>query len=201
MAGSATTAVVLKMAVVFVVTHPSVLERLLQEIDKADEAGLLSQMLQFKEAKHLPYLTAILNETLRLRAPQITPIPRVVPKGGAEICGYHLPEGTLVAALPWSFQARSDLFGPDVRAFRPERWLEDEEQTRMLHKSSVSFGKGSTSCVGKNVADVEMTKFLVQLFREYTVVLQDPLKPSNKVSRVTIDYINVKVRLTARKRA
>ena len=105
------------------------------------------------------------------RPPQSFPIPREVPKGGAEICGYYLPEfthvGTLVARYiqyspqlaiadsyklgisPWSFQARRDLFGPDVRSFRPERWLEDEKHARLLQKSASTFGGGSTSCVGK----------------------------------------------------
>ncbi|KAI4102617.1 MAG: hypothetical protein LQ345_007367 [Seirophora villosa] len=75
-AGSGTTSAILKMAVVFVATHPSALKRLVQEIDEAEEAGLLSPVLQFKvaadqqalymETKHFPYLTAILIETLRL---------------------------------------------------------------------------------------------------------------------------------------
>lgn len=50
MAGSGTTSAILKMAVVFVATHPSALKRLVQEIDEAEEAGLLSPVLQFKVA-------------------------------------------------------------------------------------------------------------------------------------------------------
>ncbi|KAI4203818.1 MAG: hypothetical protein LQ348_001384 [Seirophora lacunosa] len=136
-----------------------------------------------------------------MRAPQASPLPRVVPKGGAEICGYYLPEGTNVGILPWSFLARTDLFGTDVRAFRPERWLEDSKhQTRILQKSLATFGGGSTYCAGKNVADVEMTKFLVQLFREYTVVVQDPVNPIKRTSCLTINYSDLKVSLVARNR-
>lgn len=53
---------------------------------------------------------------------------------------------------PWSFQARKDLYGEDVRSFRPERWLEDEKHARFLQKSATTFGGGYTSCVGKSVA-------------------------------------------------
>lgn len=54
MGGSATAAGIIKMAVVFLATYPSALERLLQEIDRAEEAGLLSPVLQFKVlADHL----------------------------------------------------------------------------------------------------------------------------------------------------
>ena len=84
MGGSSTTAGILKMAVVFVATNPRILNRLVKDLDDADEKGLLSpvpqhQVLLFqmsgltrdllivpKETSDLPYLTAIINETLRL---------------------------------------------------------------------------------------------------------------------------------------
>ena len=37
------------------------------------------------------------------RSPQATPLPREVPKGGAKICGYYLPEGTNVGTLSATF--------------------------------------------------------------------------------------------------
>lgn len=55
---------------------------------------------------------------------------------------------------PRSFQARKDLYGEDVRSFRPERWLEDEKQARLLQKWAATFGGGSTHCVGKLVASL-----------------------------------------------
>lgn len=48
MGGSATTAAILKMVVLFVATHPHVHNRLIQELDAAEEAGLLSPVLQHK---------------------------------------------------------------------------------------------------------------------------------------------------------
>ena len=84
MGGSATTATILKMAVVFIAADPRVQSKLVKELDEADAKGLLSPTLQHKvcfgqtssflrdlltvskETSHLPYLTAILNETLRL---------------------------------------------------------------------------------------------------------------------------------------
>lgn len=72
------------MAVVYVVTNPRILNRLVKDLDEADEKGLLSPIPQHrvlylqvprltqylltvpKETSDLPYLTAIINETLRL---------------------------------------------------------------------------------------------------------------------------------------
>lgn len=47
-AGSTTTAGVLKMAVVLVATNPHVLNKLVTELDEAEEEGLLSPVLQHK---------------------------------------------------------------------------------------------------------------------------------------------------------
>lgn len=47
MGGSATTASILKMAV-FIATNPRVLNKLLKELDEAEEKGLLSPVLQYK---------------------------------------------------------------------------------------------------------------------------------------------------------
>ncbi len=84
MGGSSTPASVLKMAVVFVATNPRILNRLVKDLDDADEKGLLSPIPQYKvllfqipgltrdlltvpkETSDLSYLTAIINETLRL---------------------------------------------------------------------------------------------------------------------------------------
>ncbi len=72
------------MAVVLVATNPCILNRLVKDLDNADEKGLLSPIPQHKvllfqdsglirdlltvpkEMSDLPYLTAIINETLRL---------------------------------------------------------------------------------------------------------------------------------------
>ena len=42
MGASSTTASILKMAVVFVATYPRILNRLVKDLDDADEKGLLS---------------------------------------------------------------------------------------------------------------------------------------------------------------
>ena len=42
---------------------------------------------------NLPYLTAVLEETLRLYPPLPVALPRLVPEGGGEISGYKVPSG------------------------------------------------------------------------------------------------------------
>ena len=44
-------------------------------------------------AGSLPYLTATINEALRIYPPIPIGTPRIVPKGGANVAGEFLPEG------------------------------------------------------------------------------------------------------------
>ncbi|WP_152722024.1 cytochrome P450, partial [Moraxella catarrhalis] len=41
----------------------------------------------------LPYLNAVVNESLRIAPPVVIGVPRVVPAGGATICGRYVPAG------------------------------------------------------------------------------------------------------------
>lgn len=56
------------------------------------------------------------------------PLERVVPRGGAELCGTYLPEGTVVGVNAAVIHRNRDIFGHDADHFRPERWLEGSEE-------------------------------------------------------------------------
>lgn len=57
----------LTMVVLLVVTNPVVQNRLLEEIRAAEETRFLSNPVRYEEVKqHVPYLSAILKEAMRL---------------------------------------------------------------------------------------------------------------------------------------
>lgn len=68
--------------------------------------------------------SAVINEAMRIHPATGFMLERIVPAGGTELCGTHLPEGTIVGVNSWVIHHNKDIFGADVDAFRPERWLE-----------------------------------------------------------------------------
>lgn len=112
------------------------MKRLLDEIRDANAAGNLSPIVSWKESRQLPYLDACIKEAGRLHPPFGLNLERVVPLGGLEVCGQHLPAGTVVGMNGWVVHRDRDVFGQDASSWRPERWLEgDEENIKKMEAS------------------------------------------------------------------
>lgn len=95
--GSETTATVLTGILTYLVNQPEVLGRLIGEIRGRFGS---SQDISLSEAADLPYLTAVIQEGLRLCPPVPWMLPRQVPPGGSTVCGTWLPGG-VSQANPW----------------------------------------------------------------------------------------------------
>jgi cytochrome P450 len=123
-AGVETTAITVSAFIVNIVSHPGCQERIHREIDVAKKAGKLSNPPKLREMKdHLPYLSACLNESMRLHPVVGMPLVRIVPEGQV-LEGHYLSAGTTVGINPWVFARDKSLYGDDAEEWRPERWLE-----------------------------------------------------------------------------
>ena len=92
-AGSETTGTTLCGITNCLVQNPLELRKLETEIRRrfAKESDMTHYELQ-----KLPFLNAVISEGLRLCNPVAGGILRIVPKGGATVCGYSLPEGVSI---------------------------------------------------------------------------------------------------------
>lgn len=123
------------------------------------------------ELRQVPYLDAVIRETLRLNPLFIVPVLREAPVGGLTLpTGEHVDEGTVVEVMTWVTNRDQEFFGPDAETYCPERWLPQADETpemraRRLQLDTLSgaFGYGSRICAAKDFAMVECAKAVFEV--------------------------------------
>jgi cytochrome P450 len=129
--------------------HPSLQSKLrteLSSLSSSPETGLPD----FKDLDALPFLDAVLTETMRLYTLAGGPQYRITPPEGTTLDGYFIPGGTQVSASFAILHKNDDVF-PEPENWDPERWcVDDKERVEEMRKWFWGFGKGSRVCVGKD---------------------------------------------------
>ncbi|KAG8167371.1 hypothetical protein KVR01_003060 [Diaporthe batatas] len=167
-AGSETTASALTATIFLLGTHPDVLARLEAEVRSAFRKD---QEINVNSVQNLPYMLAVLKESMRVHPPVAISIPRVTPPGGARIAGTHVAEGAIVGVWQYAAYHNPAKFRhPD--SFIPERWLEDyqgfENDERGLCQH---FSVGPRNCIGMNLAYAEMRLILARIIFNFDISL------------------------------
>jgi cytochrome P450 len=158
LAGADTTGTAFQAMVYYIVTHPDVYARMMEEIDAATRDGKLSAIPKYDEVlENCPYYVACVKETLRVCPPGPNIFPRVVGKGGMTLGEKYVPEGCEVTSNPWLVHRDENLYGPDVMEFKPERWL-NKERSAIYDKYHMTFGWGARICLGKDFSMLELYK-------------------------------------------
>lgn len=136
-AGSDSTASTMQSFFYNVLNDTKVYKTLQKEVDDAQTAGELSEIVQYAEAQKLEYFQACLKEAMRIRPAVGLGIYRVVPPEGAKIDGQFYPGGTEVAVNGWVLHRDQGVFGEDVETYRPERWFEGDAKLMNSHMYQV----------------------------------------------------------------
>ncbi|KAM7185549.1 cytochrome P450 [Rhypophila sp. PSN 637] len=178
-AGSDTTANILRIGLFMAATTPRVSSAIREEIDEAVRSNMVSSPITSTESKELPYPQAFIWETLRLNPPVSLLFPKIVPLTGDTLGGKFIPSGTKIGVDFWSMGRRTDIFGNDPDIFRPERFLEASPEKRdiMEKTTDLIFAYGRYRCLGRNMAWMEMEKVFVELLRRYDIQLVNPEVP------------------------
>lgn len=147
--------------------HPTKLEILLEEIDKAFDEGRLTYPIRFNDARKLPFLHAVVMESMRFHGSLGTGLPREVPAGGAELCGQKIPDGCEVITNSCAIHFDTRVFGEDAHEWIPERWLRDEAFVSRMERLNIMFGQGPRICIGRQITNIEMYKLLPTILRDF----------------------------------
>jgi cytochrome P450 len=125
--------------------------------------------------EQLPFLWAIIKESIRLRNTIPTPNPRATPAGTMTSLGPYknIPPGVRVTALAWSLNRNEDIFH-DPERWLPERWLDrSPEELAAMERSYWAFGSGSRQCLGRNVAMEIMRYVLASIYTSFETSIVD----------------------------
>ncbi|KAH8745301.1 benzoate 4-monooxygenase cytochrome P450 [Diaporthe sp. PMI_573] len=175
-AGSDTTATLLTACTFYMLSNPQVYEKARDEVRNAFRSP---SEINFNEATtRLPYLLAVLTETMRLYPPVPSATLRVVPEAGEPIfiAGYELPSGTFVGVHHSSAGLSPSNFNRP-QSFIPERWLPEATQDPSssfyndARDAVQTFSYGPRNCVGKHVAYNEMRTIMARLLWEFDMKL------------------------------
>ncbi|KAK5633633.1 hypothetical protein RRF57_009347 [Xylaria bambusicola] len=175
--GTASTARTIGFASYYILSQPKIRPKLEEE-------------LRDVELERLPFLQAIIKESLRLAIGLMIclnslsygvmhRLPRVSPDVPIKYKEYEIPVSVRVAPLctitsliklvsryQWEclhIMHSDPITYPSPDKFLPERWIGDIDPA--MHRSYVPFCRGSRNCLGMNLAMAEMSLALVVLFR------------------------------------
>jgi cytochrome P450 len=202
-AGSGTTSISLSALFYYTLRNPTIYGKLQAETDSRfpinESNPSLYTAIPFVVTQTLPYLSAVIKESFRMHPAAAWSPERVVPPQGHTICGEHIPGGTVVGVHAWVLHRDTGIFGLDADTFRPERWLEgDSENIKRMERTLFHFGSGNYSCLGRNIAFMEMYKIVPALLRRFEISLAHPGREWKIVPGAFINVTDFDVRLATR---
>ncbi|XP_051133295.1 6,7,8-trihydroxycoumarin synthase-like [Andrographis paniculata] len=133
---------------------PRVMKKLQREIrDSLGQKSLVDE----DDIEKLPYLKAVVSESLRL----YPPAPLLVPRETIAKCtldGYEIEPKTIVYVNAWAI-ARDPEYWESPHEFKPERFLNNNVSVRGQDFGVIPFGSGRRICPGMSMglANVELT--------------------------------------------
>ncbi|TGJ81028.1 hypothetical protein E0Z10_g7742 [Xylaria hypoxylon] len=152
-AGSQLTTVALATATYLLLKTPEKYRRLRQEIRSSftDE-----NELSVTSTQSLPYLSAVVDETIRIHHPTPIHLPRIIGPEGQRVDGQWIPGNTIIGMALQTAQT-SSAYWEDPSSFSPERFLPPEHQwyeSRFEHDEKEvfhPFSIGNRNCLGGKV--------------------------------------------------
>jgi cytochrome P450 len=194
-AGHETTASAMSWAVYFLCKYPDTQARLREEIRAELD---LNGDINSTKIDRLPYLNAFLNETMRI----FPPVPLTLREAAHDttIQGHFIPAGTTVIICPWAVNTSEQLWGPDAKEFKPERWLGAGRANTGGAESNyaiTTFLHGPRSCIGKQFAMAEFACLVAALVGKFEMEFENgdwELKIQGGITARPKDGLNVRLR-------
>ncbi|KAK6943959.1 Cytochrome P450 [Dillenia turbinata] len=185
--GTETTSSVIEWTLTELLRKPEIMRKAQAELDSV--VGAKSKVEE-SDINKLPYLQAIIKESLRLHPSVPLLIPRNTLKG-IDYLGYWIPKNTQVWVNAWAI-GRDPEFWDDPLTFKPERFLDSSIDYKGQHFGLIPFGSGRRMCVGMSMANRVVSLAVASLLHYFHWELDGSIPPE------TID-MNERLGITLRK--
>jgi cytochrome P450 len=165
-AGHETTASALSWLFYWVHSLPEVQDKLRFELKNVD-------IDDYKKINKLPYLDAVISETLRIYPIAGTTFSRLLTQP-MSVMGHNFDPKTWFMISIYSLHHREDLY-PNSKEFKPERFL----QKTYSPYEYLPFGGGNRRCLGSALALLEMKLVTTTILRKFQLELttERPMLP------------------------
>ncbi|KAJ5675976.1 hypothetical protein N7462_008873 [Penicillium macrosclerotiorum] len=167
-AGSDTTGVTLAHALYYLAQNPSAYRNLQKELDNAFGSTAEPSDFTNEKLQRLPYLEAVINETLRLKPAVPSGQPRLTPPEGLQIDEVWIPGETIVVVPQYVLQ-RDERHFPSGSNFIPERWLDEKKYLIKHEESFFPFQLGRYGCVGKQLALMQLRGVISRIAYDFDI--------------------------------
>lgn len=174
-AGTETTAWALTNVTFYLLSDATARSKLKAELLAAIPDLNAEDAFDYQKLERLPYLRGCIREGIRLSGVVTARNPRQLPEP-LEYRGWTIPAQTPIS-MTISDTHFNETYFPDPLTFRPERWLDNapspHNPEKPLDKYFVAFGRGPRSCLGINLAYVELYLTLAAVFRRFEMELYE----------------------------
>ncbi|TVY15643.1 Cytochrome P450 monooxygenase aflV [Lachnellula arida] len=131
-------------------------QKLIDEISQLEESVMVQGGFpNVTAADKLPFLDAVIKETLRLYSPLPASEPRSLPVD-CTIAGFQIPARTVTPLK-----------------FDPERWIRESSDLTEMKRWWWAFSSGGRMCIGIHLAMAEMTTLVAAVYKNYSTKIQD----------------------------
>ncbi|KAI8542266.1 hypothetical protein RHMOL_Rhmol08G0125500 [Rhododendron molle] len=171
-AGTDTTSSSVEWAMAELLRNPESLEKAKAEIEQTIGKG---KPIEETDIPQLPYLQAIVKESMRLHPPAPLLLPRTV-ETDVEVYGYTVPQGAQVLVNAWAI-GRDPSVWENPTSFMPERFLDLDVDVRGRDFELIPFGAGRRICPGLSLAVRVIPLMLGSLINSFNWKLEGGIKP------------------------
>lgn len=170
--GLDTSATTIGWAMAELITHPEVMKKVQDELEKI--VGL-DRMVQETDLAHLKYLEMVVKEIFRLHPAS----PLLLPHQPREDCivnNFHSPKRSRIIFNAWAI-GRNPSAWTDAEKFFPERFIGSQVDLKGNDFKAIPFGYGRRGCVGIQVGLLTVRFVLAQLLHCFHWKLPNGMLP------------------------